>query len=155
MKSGADSVRLDHALVTFVDGGLSWYKAMRALEPLVCLQLTSAMHSPVPMANRADSLCMVQKYAELYAEDEKAFFQDYALAHKRLSELGSKFDPPEVGFCVQYRAVRDMLRFHVPCGRFSFFSWRNSQRVHTCSCLLRPSPFSVCSPSMCSFPHRA
>jgi len=33
--------------------------------------------------------------AELYARDQGAFFQDYAKAHKKLSELGSHFDPPE------------------------------------------------------------
>jgi len=34
-------------------------------------------------------------YAEKYAEDQEAFFKDYAAAHKKLSELGAKFDPPE------------------------------------------------------------
>ncbi|KAL8216167.1 hypothetical protein R6Q57_023004 [Mikania cordata] len=35
-------------------------------------------------------------FAEKYAIDEKAFFDDYAVAHAKLSNLGSKFDPPEV-----------------------------------------------------------
>lgn len=30
-------------------------------------------------------------FAEKYAADEKAFFEDYAAAHLKLSELGSKF----------------------------------------------------------------
>lgn len=34
-------------------------------------------------------------YAEKYAEDEEAFFKDYAEAHAKLSNLGAKFDPPE------------------------------------------------------------
>ncbi|XP_027357546.1 probable L-ascorbate peroxidase 6, chloroplastic/mitochondrial isoform X2 [Abrus precatorius] len=34
-------------------------------------------------------------YAEKYAEDEGAFFKDYAEAHAKLSNLGAKFDPPE------------------------------------------------------------
>eukprot|EP00404_Azadinium_spinosum_P003410 CAMPEP_0180419268 /NCGR_PEP_ID=MMETSP1036_2-20121128/2002_1 /TAXON_ID=632150 /ORGANISM="Azadinium spinosum, Strain 3D9" /LENGTH=326 /DNA_ID=CAMNT_0022424405 /DNA_START=72 /DNA_END=1050 /DNA_ORIENTATION=+ len=33
--------------------------------------------------------------AELYAKDQDAFFRDYATAHKKLSELGAHFDPPE------------------------------------------------------------
>ncbi|KAG6385874.1 hypothetical protein SASPL_154757 [Salvia splendens] len=33
-----------------------------------------------------------RKYVILYAEDEEAFFRDYAASHKRLSELG--FSPP-------------------------------------------------------------
>lgn len=39
---------------------------------------------------------MLQEYAEKYAEDQDLFFKDYVFAHKKLSELGSKFDPPEV-----------------------------------------------------------
>ncbi|XP_054788305.1 probable L-ascorbate peroxidase 6, chloroplastic/mitochondrial isoform X2 [Prosopis cineraria] len=34
-------------------------------------------------------------YAEKYAEDQEAFFKDYADAHAKLSNLGAKFDPPE------------------------------------------------------------
>ncbi|KAG2322735.1 hypothetical protein Bca4012_058171 [Brassica carinata] len=36
-----------------------------------------------------------KNYAEKYAEDPAAFFKDYAEAHAKLSNLGSKFDPPE------------------------------------------------------------
>ncbi|PWA61783.1 hypothetical protein CTI12_AA368000 [Artemisia annua] len=38
-------------------------------------------------------------FAEKYAEDEKAFFTDYAEAHAKLSNLGAKFDPAE-GFSI-------------------------------------------------------
>eukprot|EP00244_Chara_vulgaris_P013546 TRINITY_DN778_c0_g1_i1.p1 TRINITY_DN778_c0_g1~~TRINITY_DN778_c0_g1_i1.p1 ORF type:complete len:509 (-),score=94.70 TRINITY_DN778_c0_g1_i1:888-2309(-) len=34
-------------------------------------------------------------YAQKYAEDQEAFFRDYAESHAKLSELGCKFDPPE------------------------------------------------------------
>ncbi|KAK9111542.1 hypothetical protein Scep_019061 [Stephania cephalantha] len=34
-------------------------------------------------------------YAEKYAGDQDAFFEDYAQAHAKLSNLGAKFDPPE------------------------------------------------------------
>ncbi|KAE8695633.1 putative L-ascorbate peroxidase 8 [Hibiscus syriacus] len=34
-------------------------------------------------------------YAEKYAEDQEAFFKDYAEAHAKLSNFGAKFDPPE------------------------------------------------------------
>lgn len=30
-----------------------------------------------------------------YASDQNAFFEDYSDAHKKMSELGAKFDPPE------------------------------------------------------------
>lgn len=35
-------------------------------------------------------------YAEKYAADQDAFFEDYAEAHAKLSNLGAKFDPPKV-----------------------------------------------------------
>ncbi|KAG8660468.1 probable L-ascorbate peroxidase 6, chloroplastic/mitochondrial isoform X1 [Manihot esculenta] len=34
-------------------------------------------------------------YAEKYADDQEAFFKDYAAAHAKLSNLGAKFDPPQ------------------------------------------------------------
>lgn len=42
------------------------------------------------------SILLLQNYAEKYAEDPAAFFKDYAEAHAKLSNLGAKFDPPEV-----------------------------------------------------------
>ncbi|KAI5683993.1 hypothetical protein M9H77_05221 [Catharanthus roseus] len=38
-----------------------------------------------------------RKYVELYAQDEEAFFRDYAASHKKLSELG--FTPPSSSSC--------------------------------------------------------
>ncbi len=32
---------------------------------------------------------------EKYAADQDAFFEDYANAHKKLSELGCKWEPPD------------------------------------------------------------
>jgi L-ascorbate peroxidase len=34
-------------------------------------------------------------FAEKYRESEEAFFASYATAHKKLSELGCKFEPSE------------------------------------------------------------
>ncbi|VVB08341.1 unnamed protein product [Arabis nemorensis] len=35
-------------------------------------------------------------YAEKYAVDQDAFFKDYAESHAKLSNLGAKFNPPEI-----------------------------------------------------------
>ncbi|KAL1349242.1 hypothetical protein AAHE18_07G144000 [Arachis hypogaea] len=40
-------------------------------------------------------LICIKVYAKKYAEDQVAFFNDYAEAHAKLSNLGAKFDPPE------------------------------------------------------------
>ena len=34
-------------------------------------------------------------YFEQYAKDQNLFFADYSKAHRKMSELGAKFDPPE------------------------------------------------------------
>eukprot|EP00898_Chlorokybus_atmophyticus_P001384 jgi/Chlat1/2246/Chrsp17S02562 len=40
-----------------------------------------------------------KQYAEKYAVDQEAFFKDYAVSHKKLSELGAKWNP-EDGFSI-------------------------------------------------------
>lgn len=47
----------------------------------------------------------LQVYADKYAVDQDAFFKDYAESHAKLSNLGAKFNPPEV--CSPY------IFFHV------------------------------------------
>ncbi|XP_043720498.1 LOW QUALITY PROTEIN: probable L-ascorbate peroxidase 6, chloroplastic/mitochondrial [Telopea speciosissima] len=44
-------------------------------------------------------------HAEKYAEDQEAFFKDYAESHAKLSNLGAKFDPPE-GFSIDDGSVK-------------------------------------------------
>ena len=42
----------------------------------------------------SDTICLTaghRPYAEKYAEDQEAFFKDYAAAHKKLSENGAKW----------------------------------------------------------------
>jgi len=43
-----------------------------------------------------DGFSYLKIYAEKYAKDQDAFFEDYAEAHAKLSNLGAKFDPPKV-----------------------------------------------------------
>jgi L-ascorbate peroxidase len=40
-------------------------------------------------------------FAEKFRDDQAAFFESYARAHKKLSELGAKFEPPE-GITLEY-----------------------------------------------------
>jgi hypothetical protein len=41
-----------------------------------------------------------QVYAEKYAADQDTFFKDYADSHAKLSNLGAKFNPPQVSVSV-------------------------------------------------------
>lgn len=56
-----------------------------------------------------ENLWHIQVYAEKYAEDQEAFFKDYAEAHAKLSDLGAKFDPPEVSVSVLQSFHFDLL----------------------------------------------
>jgi hypothetical protein len=55
-------------------------------------------HSELLWLPTDDALCKAPEfkfYFEQYAADQKLFFSDYALAHRKMSELGARFDPPE------------------------------------------------------------
>lgn len=53
----------------------------------------------------------LQVYAEKYAEDEEAFFKDYSAAHAHLSDIGAKFDPPDV--CLSNEEYMHSLTFNI------------------------------------------
>merc|ERR1711957_723074 len=59
------------------------YKEAIADEDLVWLPTDMAVHTDEQFKPTFD----------LYAKDQAAFFTDYAKAHKKLSELGAKFEP--------------------------------------------------------------
>lgn len=42
-----------------------------------------------------DFLRFVLQYGENHKRCEQAFFRDYSLSHRKMSELGCLFDPPE------------------------------------------------------------
>ncbi|RYR54477.1 hypothetical protein Ahy_A06g029760 [Arachis hypogaea] len=52
-------------------------------------------HGYFTNSHKIKLLCNLQVYAAKYVEDQVAFFNDYAEAHAKLSNLGAKFDPPE------------------------------------------------------------
>lgn len=64
-------------------------------------------------------------YAEKYAADQDAFFKDYAESHAKLSNLGAKFNPPEVSRC--FISVVSIA----PKPLSSFFSHQNHNDVES------------------------
>jgi hypothetical protein len=55
-----------------------------------------------------ENLWHIQVYAEKYAEDQEAFFKDYGEAHAKLSDLGAKFDPPEVSVTIYFGLLQQV-----------------------------------------------
>ncbi|KAL0713270.1 hypothetical protein Bca4012_020248 [Brassica carinata] len=58
-------------------------------------------------------------YAEKYAADQDAFFKDYAESHAKLSNLGAKFNPPEMNSRQVLRVVHGTWNLHQN-GEWSF-----------------------------------
>lgn len=54
----------------------------------------------MPSALLCLTIWSCRPYAEKYAESQDAFFEDYAKAHLKLSELGVKWDPEPIEFDV-------------------------------------------------------
>jgi hypothetical protein len=48
-----------------------------------------------PTKTQLGALFLLQPFAEAFRDSQEVFFASYARAHKKLSELGSKFEPDE------------------------------------------------------------
>lgn len=71
--------------LTFDNGYFTQYKVADADSDLIWFPTDAALHTDPGFKPTFDK----------YAADQGAFFADYAKAHKKLSELGCRFDPPE------------------------------------------------------------
>lgn len=83
-------------------GGVSWTKDWLKFDNAYFVALKEAKEGnadPDLVRLVTDTVLLEDEtfkpYAQKYASDEAAFFQDYAEAHKKLSECGSTFEPPE------------------------------------------------------------
>lgn len=83
-------------------GGMSWTKEWLKFDNSYFLLLKQALEGkadPELLRLVTDTSVFEDEgfkpFAEKYAADESAFFSDYAVAHGKLSELGSTFSPPE------------------------------------------------------------
>ena len=70
---------------------------------LLMRTLKLPIFSSLPFLPSPPTLASLQVYAEKYADDQAAFFADYAKSHKKLSELGAKFSPAEVRYRGAFR----------------------------------------------------
>eukprot|EP00602_Paraphysomonas_sp_CaronLab_P000476 CAMPEP_0185018504 /NCGR_PEP_ID=MMETSP1103-20130426/1208_1 /TAXON_ID=36769 /ORGANISM="Paraphysomonas bandaiensis, Strain Caron Lab Isolate" /LENGTH=284 /DNA_ID=CAMNT_0027548341 /DNA_START=129 /DNA_END=983 /DNA_ORIENTATION=+ len=81
------------------EGGSSWTKNWLEFDNSYFINLMNTVGDQELLKLETDEALVVddgfRKYVELYAKDLKAFFQDYAAAHKKLSELGARFNPPD------------------------------------------------------------
>lgn len=77
-------------------GGRSWTKEWLKFDNSYFTEMAKA--DPECVAFPTDTCLMTapefKPHFDLFAKDQKAFFEAYKVSHKKLSELGCKFDPP-------------------------------------------------------------
>eukprot|EP00929_Paragymnodinium_shiwhaense_P051493 TRINITY_DN25903_c0_g1_i3.p1 TRINITY_DN25903_c0_g1~~TRINITY_DN25903_c0_g1_i3.p1 ORF type:complete len:331 (+),score=65.48 TRINITY_DN25903_c0_g1_i3:65-994(+) len=92
-------VRKDGKVGCGMAGGAAWTKNWLTFDNAYFTSYTDAMKDrdllwfPTDEALHTDAA--FKQTFRRYADDQAAFFDEYAKAHKKLSELGAKFEPPE------------------------------------------------------------
>merc|ERR1719183_3023098 len=91
--------RKDGAAGIGMAGGAAWTKNWLTFDNTYFSQAKEAAADDQLLSYPTDQILFqdagFKPTFDKYAADQNAFFADYAKAHKKLSELGRKFDPPE------------------------------------------------------------
>ncbi|CAE8681899.1 unnamed protein product [Polarella glacialis] len=89
----------DHSAGCGIAGGAAWTRNWLTFDNSYFTNHMDAMEDDdllwLPMDASLQADAGFKPTFELYARDQAIFFRDYAKAHKKLSELGSKFEPAE------------------------------------------------------------
>lgn len=91
--------RADGKEVAPTPGGSSWTENFLVFDNSYYQVMPDESADPELLKLSTDKVIFVdagyKPFAEKFRESQEAFFESYAKAHKQLSELGAKFDPPE------------------------------------------------------------
>lgn len=94
---GATQVRADGKEAKYTPGGSSWTKNFLVFDNSYFQTVPDESADPELLKLSTDKVLFVdpafKPFAEKFRDSQDAFFESYAKAHKKLSELGSKFDP--------------------------------------------------------------
>ena len=91
--------RADGSEATYTKGGSSWTPNFLKFDNSYFQVVSDDNADPDLLKLSTDKVIFIDEgfkpFAETFRTDEGAFFESYANAHKKLSELGSKFEPAE------------------------------------------------------------
>ncbi|GAX16878.1 L-ascorbate peroxidase [Fistulifera solaris] len=91
--------RADGTEANYKKGGSSWTTNFLQFDNSYFKIMSDESADPELLKLATDKIIFVdpdfKPFAEKFRDDQDAFFQSYAAAHKKLSELGSKFEPAE------------------------------------------------------------
>jgi len=96
---GSKQMRADGKEAKYIPGGSSWTKQFLIFDNSYFTTLPDDSADPELLKLSSDKTLFDDKgfavYAEKFRDSQDDFFASYAKAHKKLSELGCKFDPEE------------------------------------------------------------
>jgi L-ascorbate peroxidase len=95
-------VLVDGSSTTYTPGGSAWTPNFLVFDNSyykITKDVVMGVQDPDLLSLSTDKVIFVdplfKPFAEKFAESQEAFFEAYTRAHKKLSELGSKFEPAE------------------------------------------------------------
>eukprot|EP00567_Pseudictyota_dubia_P008779 CAMPEP_0197453430 /NCGR_PEP_ID=MMETSP1175-20131217/34888_1 /TAXON_ID=1003142 /ORGANISM="Triceratium dubium, Strain CCMP147" /LENGTH=352 /DNA_ID=CAMNT_0042986713 /DNA_START=13 /DNA_END=1071 /DNA_ORIENTATION=+ len=94
---GSKQVRADGKEAKYKEGGSSWTKQWLVFDNSYFHTMPDEDADPELLKMSTDKTLFAddgfKPFAEKFRDSQEEFFKSYAVAHKKLSELGSKFDP--------------------------------------------------------------
>lgn len=95
----AKQTRADGTEAPYKPGGSSWTANFLVFDNSYFTTLDDPNADPELLKLSSDKVVFTdagfKPFAEKFRDSQEAFFESYAKAHKKLSELGSKFEPAE------------------------------------------------------------
>lgn len=96
---GSKQLRADGSEAPYTPGGSSWTAQFLIFDNSYFTTLDDPNADPALLKLSSDKAVFKDEgfkpFAESFRDSQDAFFASYAKAHKKLSELGSKFEPAE------------------------------------------------------------
>jgi L-ascorbate peroxidase len=96
---GSKQMRADGTEAKYNPGGSSWVKNWLIFDNSYYQVMPDESADPELLKLSSDKTIFddedFKPFAEKFRDSQDAFFESYAKAHKKLSELGSKFEPAD------------------------------------------------------------
>ena len=96
---GSKQMRADGKEAKYKAGGSSWTDKWLIFDNSYFKIMPDESADPELLKLTSDKVCFTdpgfKPFAEKFGQSQDAFFESYAKAHKKLSELGAKFEPAE------------------------------------------------------------
>jgi L-ascorbate peroxidase len=111
--NGSKQVRVDGSEAKYTPGGSSWTEKWLIFDNSYFITMPDPSADPELLKLSSDKTIFQDEgfkpFAESFRDSQDAFFVSYAKAHKKLSELGSSFEPAEGITSASFAEVEDLV----------------------------------------------